>query len=165
MNRHDSIAKTLIFFENEVRAFNSLIFLYLNCNVTGQKVNELRAIIRKTVVYEALSEFEKDVWTNALSLLEDEFSFSHHYSSKEGIADYYAGQRARTYLRPANDNPFPASSYGYHMWLQGWSEQDKMSREDEAYANDNERTEWLEDVVGQIEDAQNDMQLRAECQA
>ncbi|MEJ6534123.1 hypothetical protein [Pseudoalteromonas lipolytica] len=135
----------IIKFEINVTALSSLSYLMLDCRKAGNDVKSSLLMMRDKLVFKNLSQLEKSVWRESLLALQNEIGFE-FYSSEIGGLDFCSGERSRLREVAIEDNPYPEEAYGFEMWLGGWREQDSRMKEDEAYANCNEYTEWLEDV-------------------
>lgn len=135
----------IIKFEINVTALSSFNYLMLDCRKGGNDVKSSLLMMRDKLVFKNLSQLEKSVWRESLLALQNEIGFE-FYSSEIGGLDFCSGERSRLREVAIEDNPYPEEAYGFEMWLGGWREQDSRMKEDEAYANCNEYTEWLEDV-------------------
>lgn len=136
-------------FEINVNALSSLCFLLLEAGNQGEEVRALKERLVKKVIFRNLSPFEQKVWRESLIKMQQDTDESFYYVD-EGAIDFCSGERARLKGLSIDDNPYPKEAFGYERWLDGWTEQDKRTNEDVAYANCNEYTEWLEDVAAQV---------------
>jgi len=139
------IIAEIVKFEISVKALSSLSYLMLDCRKAGNEVKSSLIILRDKLVFKNLTQLEQSVWRDSLLALQNEIGFE-FYFSEIGSLDFCSGERSRLRGTNIEDNPYPEEAYGYERWLDSWREQDSRMKEDEAYANCNEYTEWLEDV-------------------
>jgi hypothetical protein len=148
-------ATDFVKFEIAVNALSSLCFVFLEAGHQVEEVRRLKDVLVRQVNFKNLTPFEKKVWRESLIKMQQGTDESFYYGD-EGAIDYCIGERARLKGLTADDNPYPKEAFGYERWLDGWTEQDKRTNEDEAYSNCNEMTEWNDDVRAQLADLDND---------
>ncbi|MBL0711961.1 MAG: hypothetical protein JJV99_13265 [Colwellia sp.] len=141
----NTIIAEIVKFEISVKALSSLSYLMLDCRKAGSEVKSSLTMLRDKLVFKNLSKLEQSIWCESLLELNNEIGYEFYYSEIGGL-DFCSGERSRLRGVAIEDNPYPEEAYGFEMWLGGWREQDSRMKEDEAYANCNDYTEWLEDV-------------------